>query len=177
MSAPNYPDWLKARLWPLTDTAYVLRGLNPYADRGYSRSLMPDSVSPYYSALLEAVALKELQSLEVMQFSEPCFRPKEVVEWAERRGLPIPAELRELLSTALNAPDDLHPKERDSLLKMVVGMAMRKYGYNPAAKKSETASQIAQDLEQVDLSLDPDTIRKMLRIASELIPPAPPIPQ
>ena len=61
-------------------------------------------------------------------------------------------------------------RERESLLKMVAGMAIRRYRYDPHAHRSVTPQAIASDLALIDLSLDADTIRRHLRQAIELVP-------
>lgn len=63
----------------------------------------------------------------------------------------------------------LSPKERDSLLKLVLGMAIDAYGYNPKATRSSTAGQIASDLKTRGISIDEDTVRKWLNQAKEVV--------
>lgn len=62
-------------------------------------------------------------------------------------------------------------RERDSLLKLIIGMAAGWYGYDPSAKKSDKVSEIAADLERAGVALDVDTVRKWLKAAAELLPP------
>lgn len=62
-------------------------------------------------------------------------------------------------------------RERESLLRLVIGMACGGYGYDPAVKRSDKIPDIASDLERFGVSLDADTIRKWLREAAELLPP------
>ena len=62
--------------------------------------------------------------------------------------------------------EKLHPKERQSLQKMVLGMAIEQYGYDPSTRGS-AVSQIADDLRAHGVSLDEDTIRKQLKAAAE----------
>lgn len=64
----------------------------------------------------------------------------------------------------------LKGKERTSLLRLVLGMAMAKYGYNPKAAKSPTAKKIASDLLEKGIKLDEDTIRKWLKESAEFMP-------
>jgi hypothetical protein len=64
----------------------------------------------------------------------------------------------------------LGARERDSLLKLVIGLAIGGYGYDPKARRSENPAEIASDLAKLDLALDTDTIRKWLREAAELLP-------
>ena len=75
-----------------------------------------------------------------------------------------------------NQPDSLPEQEigaraRDSLLKLVIGMAVAAYVYDPKAARSDKPSEIASDLERAGVSLDVDTVRKWLREAAELLPP------
>ena len=65
---------------------------------------------------------------------------------------------------------ELKTREQESLLKMVAGMAMAGYGWDPNALRSDATAEIASDLEKVGVPLDPDTIRKWLRKGAELIP-------
>lgn len=59
--------------------------------------------------------------------------------------------------------------ERNTLYKIILGMAMAKYDYNPESRRNsatgENAGSISADLEKVGLSVDPDTIREHLKAA------------
>lgn len=68
----------------------------------------------------------------------------------------------------LNKP--LHTKERETLLKLIIGMAVSGYKFNPKAKRNEATSDIVGDLDENGIALDPDTVRKWLKEASELLP-------
>ncbi len=62
-------------------------------------------------------------------------------------------------------------RERESLLKLVIGMAIKGYAHQPSAGRAPTATEIASDLAKLGLSLSDDTIRKYLREGAELLPP------
>lgn len=62
-------------------------------------------------------------------------------------------------------------RERDSLLKLVVGMAVQGYGFQPREARSPVPSEIASDLNQLGIGLDVDTVRKYLKEGAELWPP------
>lgn len=68
----------------------------------------------------------------------------------------------------------LSTTERSSLLKLVIGMAIRGYGYDPKAKKNKATNEIAVDLEHLEIHLSDDTIRSYLREAAETVLPASP---
>ena len=60
-------------------------------------------------------------------------------------------------------------KERDSLLKLVIGLAVGGYGFDPSASRSEQPQTIADDLARLGVALDVDTVRKWLREAAQLL--------
>ena len=62
-------------------------------------------------------------------------------------------------------------RERESLLKLVIGMAIAGYRYDPKASRGPVTSEIVNDLEKLGIPLDADTVRKYLREARELLPP------
>jgi hypothetical protein len=60
----------------------------------------------------------------------------------------------------------LHTKEKQSLLKLVYGMASGGYKYND--DEAEAVKDICSDLDESGVSLDPYTVRKYLRAGAEL---------
>jgi hypothetical protein len=71
-----------------------------------------------------------------------------------------------------SAPEkSIGTRERESLLKLVIGMAVCGYGYDPSESRSPQPSAIASDLAKCGVSLDVDTIRKWLKEAAEFLPP------
>lgn len=78
--------------------------------------------------------------------------------------------LAEIEGQKSSADKGLSTRERESLLKMVIGMAIQGYGHDPKASKTSTASEIASDLQLVDLPLDQDTVRKYLQEGRDLLP-------
>lgn len=61
--------------------------------------------------------------------------------------------------------EELNPKTRTSLLKMVLGMAIDKYEYGSGKRMSRTASEIQSAVERAGLTIDDDTVRRWLREA------------
>lgn len=64
----------------------------------------------------------------------------------------------------------LDPRERQSLLKLVIAMAVKGYTYDPSAKRSDVISEIESDVNFVGLSISKDTIRKHLDQGGKLLP-------
>jgi hypothetical protein len=66
---------------------------------------------------------------------------------------------------------DVGTRARESLLKLLIGMAVGAYAYDHKAARSDRPAEIAADLERVGVPLDVDTVRKWLREAADLLPP------
>lgn len=79
------------------------------------------------------------------------------------------------IEAALNSrpPEkELGGKERQTALKLIIGMAVRGYRFDPTSPRSPIPKEIASDLSLIGVPLDEDTVRKWLRNAAELIPSA-----
>jgi hypothetical protein len=79
-------------------------------------------------------------------------------------------ELECQLETAANTNQSAASRERQTLLKLVLGMAIKGYAHNPDAARTSTAAEISGDLEQLGISVSDDTIRKYLTEAKEHLP-------
>lgn len=80
------------------------------------------------------------------------------------------AQLHDIIAEQASASRNLSTRERVSVLKLMLGMAIGGYGYAPAAARSPTAKEIAADLHRIGLTLDEDTVRKYLEEAKSLLP-------
>lgn len=74
------------------------------------------------------------------------------------------------LSKTETAQRPLKTRERDSLLKLVIGLAIGGYKYDPSAKRNNAIADIANDLDTNGVHLDEDTIRKWLQEAAQQLP-------
>jgi hypothetical protein len=82
------------------------------------------------------------------------------------------ASVEQLRSEQLDSPaQEVGTRARDRLLKLVIGMAVAAYVYDPKATRSDRPAEIAADLSRAGVPLDVDTVRKWLREAAELLPP------
>ena len=105
--------------------------------------------------------------------------PREFLDWAASVGFPfseawqadIPSEEIEDTSQAAVAPSaELSTRERNSLLKLVIGMAVGGYAYDPKRERNEAIKDIANDLDSLGIGMDVKTIRKWLREGVEILP-------
>lgn len=125
-------------------------------------------------------------------------RPADFMAWAMRHDIAIPANLGsqieahsaldELTTDALRmrqrleeltgeverlreeraAPDN--PKIVGSLERMVLAMAMKKFGYRPGAAQQAAIANIVSLLTTMELTVGDDTVRKRLRDAERHLP-------
>jgi hypothetical protein len=187
-------EWLvDSKQWELVDTldedGAVLRNFVCVEDRsvgprklsGYLRldpkTLAKFEYNPAAKVLKFHVKDKDAHGNE--QLSEYWFDPELSSQEAETNA--IKRESLLLAAESIHAPALLSPvapkalstKERDTLLKLVIGMAIGGYGYSPAASKNEATGEIASDLAKFGLSLDPDTVKKWLKEGAKLLPSKP----
>jgi hypothetical protein len=83
------------------------------------------------------------------------------------------ADLDAISSDKAVDPEDVKPEgavSRKSLLKLVIGMAVKGYTYDPIAKKNTAGSDIKTDLERLGVGLDAQTIRDALKEAASTLP-------
>jgi hypothetical protein len=120
------------------------------------------------------------------------------VQWLIAESLPIPNALKTQMGELEFAQNDLDPTsitpkdhtnlalqsksalktaefkvatlERISMLKLIIGMAVGFYGYDPKKNRNPTASQIKSDLALKGVKIDANTIRKYLDEAKTLWP-------
>ncbi|MFO1418515.1 MAG: hypothetical protein U1E83_07570 [Methylotetracoccus sp.] len=110
-------------------------------------------------------------------YGDPMIFIHDFREWCERNGYQpkLLEEFDEFTRTRDSRTDrpvlrdDLPPSERESLLKMVLAMAVGAYGYDPRSDNQKATGSgqgsIKVDADRLGLSLDPKTIRKYLREA------------
>jgi|GEM_PF-6930219 len=64
----------------------------------------------------------------------------------------------------------LGAREKDTLLKLVIGLAIGGYGYDPKAAKNMATQEIVNDLRLRGISMDADTVKKWLKQGALLLP-------
>lgn len=111
------------------------------------------------------------QAVDEEGFSEFLNRRKQLL------GL-MPTDSRESSQDAIDTPQppkdkSLPTKERETMLKLIIGMAIDGYGYDLLAAKSpltgEGEDSLHAHLQLHGISVDPDTIRKYLKEAKALL--------
>jgi hypothetical protein len=68
-------------------------------------------------------------------------------------------------------PKEVTPRERTSLYRLVIGMAVGAYKWDPKALRSPVPKEIADDVKNLELDLSQETILRYLREAAEELHP------
>jgi hypothetical protein len=80
-------------------------------------------------------------------------------------------QLKLQIASAASAEPGLGTRERNTLVRLVIGMAIGGYAYDPKRNRSGVPAEISNDLESKGLGLDLKTIRKYLDEGADLVPP------
>jgi hypothetical protein len=68
-----------------------------------------------------------------------------------------------------SGPKEVASRERQTLYKLIIAMAMDGYGYKPMASRSPIPKQIEDALDRLGIPVSDDTIRRKLKEAAELL--------
>jgi hypothetical protein len=128
----------------------------------------------------KATALNGLQEKSSKQYRElseqsSALIARGIAKLAERDATikELEGEVEDLKRKLAAAPPEkpLGQREGDTLRKLVIGLAMVAYAYDPKTARSEVAAEIVSDLNQRGLAISDDTVRKHLKEAAQLLPP------
>lgn len=136
---------------PIVRTAAPLGGHDPY-------EAIPDAAEKIVVRVADFVA-----------WATALPAPWELPEEMKRMG-PYP-EAEEGLQDGGGKDKPLATIERNTLLKLVIGMAIKGYGYDPQAKRSDIPKSIETDLVQLGIAITDDTVRKWLNEAANTVLP------
>lgn len=175
--------WARMQRWSLGEAAALSIGFEPCGDllEGAKRMPVQSNVLAFYfkrRALIEdnfdwsSVAAPGRTSVP------------DLVRWFDKVELDVPEQLlaaadkyhslsigkKSKLGRA-DAADDkpLDPRERSTMLKMIVTMAVAGYRYNPKAERSTIPSELESDMNLLGIGINLETIRKHLRSGSALL--------
>lgn len=184
MNTRRVSDWRKwiadRELWTLVEAAYLLLGLeapsrtSTVIDDGSREANM-------FRRLKDSVVLHDHTGDGLLAMPAPSglvgdrrVRIHDCLQWARERDVDLPRPLAELRplnmgrSTAeinnKEAPEaEVSQRELGTLYKLILGMAIANYRFNPTDAKSGAPKAIATDLESVGLNVGDETVRKWLK--------------
>jgi hypothetical protein len=112
--------------------------------------------------------LKSMYDHHTADWRNVAQRQKNLLEVQQGRIAECEAELAAHEATPASEPTKPQsPIERQNMLKVILGMAVAGYSYNPADKRSKIVAEIVSDLERQGLSVSDDTIRRYLKEARD----------
>ena len=159
----DYRHWGLMSYWSLDDAAALLLKVDPVAvhDNQFREAAIFERFTK-----LQTLALRSFEMDELKERNSPTA----ILVWAHRKRIRIPRALRNAVDLTAEKLE-LGNRERNTLLKLVIGMAAKGYAYNPAAAKSSSIAKIESDLLLIGLPLGRETIRSHLQEGAKLLEP------
>ncbi len=184
--------WALAPTWTLEEGACLANNVSPRLMLGRDSFPRPHPAAESVNRLLE-FALRARQQRQISSYPTPA----EFIVWSEGVGFPFDAkwmepigkpsateksiasdirepppvnESRPVQTRTAPASETLGHKERTSLIKLVIGMAVQGYRFDPAKERNAATGEIADDLALLGIPLDRGTILKWLNEGAALLP-------
>jgi hypothetical protein len=165
--AVDYDDWLQWELWSLETAVLLLHGVDPDTAEGEAlKKLCKSNIKPRPKIAREVKATFYKANSAIRVGNLPHWgghvAPLVFLRWAKGKNFALPENLDNFLDLH---PEDTKPQlensltetERNSLLKMILGMAKARYGYdsknprNPATGGNKDS--IYADLAKYELDI------------------------
>lgn len=185
-SSPSFDYWSKLSFWTIEQSTALLIGADPDAilDGAMLAASCPAQTRDAYQQMFRL-----LDSHIRMAGIGANLPPTEIIEWALHTGVNPPSALvaavraqgRTLIEkraqgnratdAAFESSNEAKPlRERNTLLRLIIGMAIGGYGYDTDDKRSDIAKSIAGDLNDLGLDCSEQTVREKMKAARELLP-------
>lgn len=178
MSEIDYRYWTSLDRWQAKEAALLLDGKDP--DQHKAVKLTGSDIPAGYenaakiAKLLSRIDWKGRYGFEAFEVSNS---PVFIVKTLSDAGWPVPERLLESISPLLRKLENRFleeeadralptstaaTKERQTMLKLILGLACAGYGIDPSSTRNPKAKEMREDLERVGLPLDDGTIKKYL---------------
>ncbi len=177
------PYWAVASDVSILSAACLSFGFEPTALADYQAAMgepaseeggeLPAGFSSRVAALKSAVRAEKIHTTRAAmddrggyKAQETFIRMNEFLEWCKGKGIEVKIPG---LRMSTPASDNLPSVTREKMLKIIIGMAMKKYEYKPGATRKSASGEnngsIKADLDSLGISIDADTIRNYLKEA------------
>jgi hypothetical protein len=189
----DFDHWSKMPRWTLDEATALSFGKAPEfvnwdkVKACHGQSSFADDYSKRRSLLLRAQEAKELPLL---------ISPAEFITWAEQTSVALPQDLVDAVRATVGRIEDrrslaserdelreelkrlkeeaarnkpLLTRERETYQKMILGIAIKGYGYNPTGGRSDKPREIADDLADLQIPVSDDTVRQKLNDAFDTV--------
>lgn len=153
-------------IWSKSRFALLLLTYNPGKDLQFFHNVIYSGVQ---SKKLTPVGLGEIPGRDPRN-RDFDFSKEECITFANEKEFELPKEFT-VAKKPKSQNQTLHATERETLLKLVLGMAIDKYGYKPGGRNTATGGNngsIKCCLQNLGLEVDEDTIRNHLKEGYEL---------
>jgi hypothetical protein len=172
--------------WTIEQSTALLIGADPdvILDGGALALTCPSEMKTAYSRMFQL-----LDSHIRLSGIGSNLSPTEAIDWALHAKIDAPQALveavraqgRTLVEARMEARANtereelaqekpLGERERNTLLRMIISMAIRGYGYDPDATRSDIPKTIASDLSDLGLECSDQTVREKLKEARDFLP-------
>jgi hypothetical protein len=167
----DFAVWCALENWTIDEATALLLGKDPMKV-GWSNICKIDRRS-IFAATYGDLRTRLLRASQDGRFSDPD-KWRKFVKWAHEIGRNLPSGLNTIPTDSISQdPEVPEGKRKSSLLKLILGMAMVQYGYEPNAAKNAATTKIVNDLTDLELKIDPQTVLTILREATESLDPKP----
>jgi hypothetical protein len=149
------------------------RALEELEESREALKAMGDKATNLEESLAAARRLNENLAFRIEQsLSKNADLAQSLRETTETRDAAVSraTQLQLQFDTDLRMERPIPVRERESLLKLVIGMAIKGYTYDPKAPRNAATSDITSDLELLGIGLDVDTVRKWLKAGADTLP-------
>lgn len=170
----NYDDWINKIYWTIEDVCALTYGKNPLyvtksmIDEYYPHSPFARQYTSSYDVLMRAITSHELSDKIV---------PSQFKTWAKKRKYDFPTEILSQIkstkqSVSKTPPEnefkELSTRQKNTMLKIIYGLAMAKYNYKPDLAKNSAATNMHTSLATQGIDISAETINKFLNEAKAL---------
>jgi hypothetical protein len=153
------PGWMQRGTWTPEQAALLLAGIDPksahYADESET-------------ATAEYIR-EQAHSFPEMRAELP---PAQWVSWAKQMKFHVPQCLEVVSKSPKPTKKSSETQGINTLMKIVYGMAVAKYGFDPANKgRTDVVKRIVSDLEMNGIEIHAETVRGWLKKATDACKP------
>lgn len=127
------------------------------------------------AAFTYACSARDYALLIDFDHREPMLRRADVVTWLQVKQY---RHSRYFLTHPVSRLDGLLDKplgtrERETLYRIIIGMAVEGYRYDPTASRGEAISEIVDDLQKAGVAVSDQAVRDHIKRAAQLLPKKP----
>lgn len=164
---------MREPLWPVSYAIMYLHGFRPvkqYASGYYVKDSnsgivsSDDEMSLTNRYLYDSAKLNEIK---IYRDAPDKVKPREFMNWASGFDMGFS---NQITAEPIKDMSSMKSKEKETLLKILLGLALTNYEFNPQASRNSTAREIKDDLLLHGISVDEDTVRKWLNESKEHLP-------